>query len=115
MGLSRIPSFTRTIPIQEVRTIDADTLWMSPCYKQPGVALHFTWKQDWPAVKELLPAIERELAPFNVRPHWGKLFTLSPEVLQSRYEKLDAFRKLAAQYDPRGKFQNAFLKQHILT
>jgi hypothetical protein len=36
--------------ISEIRTIDADTLWMSPCYKQPSVALHFTWKQDWPAL-----------------------------------------------------------------
>jgi xylitol oxidase len=99
--------------ISEIRTIDADSLWMSPCYEQPSVAVHFTWKQDWPAVSQLLPAIEREFAPFNVRPHWGKLFTLSPAVLRSRYEKLDAFRKLAAEYDPRGKFQNAFLKQHV--
>jgi xylitol oxidase len=100
--------------ISEIRTIDADTLWMSPCYKQPSVALHFTWKQDWPAVSQLLPAIERELTPFEVRPHWGKLFTLSPAILRSRYEKLDAFRKIAAQYDPRGKFQNAFLKRNVL-
>jgi alditol oxidase len=99
--------------ISEIRVIDADTLWMSPCYRQPSVALHFTWKQDWPAVSQLLPAIERELAAFNVRPHWGKLFTLSPAVLQSRYERIDAFRKLAAEYDPRGKFQNAFLKQNV--
>jgi xylitol oxidase len=100
--------------ISEVRTIDADTLWMSPCYKQPSVALHFTWKQDWPAVSQLLPAIERELAPFKMRPHWGKLFTVSPATLRSRYERLDAFRKMAAEYDPRGKFQNAFLKQNVL-
>jgi xylitol oxidase len=100
--------------ISEIRTIDADSLWMSPCYEQPSVALHFTWKQDWPAVSQMLPAIERELAPFKVRPHWGKLFTLSPAMLRSRYEKLDAFRKMAAEYDPRGKFQNAFLKQNVL-
>jgi xylitol oxidase len=100
--------------ISEIRAIDADALWMSPCYQQPSVALHFTWKQDWPAVSQLLPAIERELAPFTVRPHWGKLFTLAPAVLQSRYEKLEAFRKLVAEYDPRGTFQNAFLKQNVL-
>ena len=100
--------------ISEIRTIDADTLWMSPCYKQPSVALHFTWKQDWPAVSQLLPVIERELAPFKVRPHWGKLFALSPASLRARYEKLDAFRKMVAEYDPRGKFQNAFLKQNLL-
>jgi alditol oxidase len=99
--------------ISEIRTIDADELWMSPCYKQPSVAVHFTWKQDWPSVSQLLPVIERELAPFNVRPHWGKLFTLSPTVLRSRYEQVDPFRTLAAEYDPRGKFQNPFLTQHV--
>jgi alditol oxidase len=100
--------------ISEIRTIDADSLWMSPCYNQPSVALHFTWKQDWPAVSQLLPAIEQELAPFKMRPHWGKLFTVSPATLRSRYEKLDAFKKMAAEYDPRGKFHNAFLKQNVL-
>ncbi len=34
--------------ISEIRTIAADDLWMSPCYEQPSVAIHFTWKQDWP-------------------------------------------------------------------
>ena len=41
--------------ISEIRTIAADNLWLSPCYQQPSVALHFTWKQDWPAVSKLLP------------------------------------------------------------
>ena len=33
--------------ISEIRTIDADDLWMSPCYKRPSVAIHFTWKPEW--------------------------------------------------------------------
>src|SRR6202011_3563725 len=75
--------------ISEIRTIAADQFWMSPCYKQPCAAIHFTWKQDWPAVKNLLPAVERELAPFKPRPHWGKLFTMTPAQLRSIYaEKL---------------------------
>ena len=61
--------------ITEIRSIAADDLWMSMAYKQPSIAIHFTWKQDWPAVRKLLPVIERELRPFKPRPHWGKLFT----------------------------------------
>ncbi len=99
--------------ISEIRTIAPDNFWMSPCYKQPSVALHFTWKQDWPAVSKLLPVIEKELTPFNVRPHWGKLFTLSPQVLASRYEKLPDFKQLVSQYDPKGKFRNDFLNTTI--
>ena len=99
--------------ISELRTIDGDNLWMSPCYKQPSLAIHFTWKQDWTAVRKVLPMIEKELAPFHARPHWGKLFTLSPSVLQSRYEKLTDFKKLVQEYDPKGKFQNEFLSTNL--
>jgi alditol oxidase len=99
--------------ISEIRTIDADDLWMSPCYKQASVAIHFTWKQDWPAVRKLLPVIEGELAPFDARPHWGKLFTLSPDVLRSRYERLTDFKEVVARYDPRAKFRNQFLEKNI--
>lgn len=99
--------------ISEIRAIAADTLWMSPCYKQPCITIHFTWKQDWPAVSKLLPVIERELAPFQARPHWGKLFTTSPAQLKSIYERLPAFVALSKQYDPQGKFRNEFLNRNI--
>ena len=99
--------------ITELRTIDGDNLWMSPCYKQPSLAIHFTWKQEWAAVKKVLPMIEKELAPFKARPHWGKLFTMAPSVLQSRYEKLPAFKELVKEYDPKGKFRNAFLDTNL--
>ena len=99
--------------ITEIRTIAADDLWMSPAYKQDSVAIHFTWKPDWPEVSKLLPIIERELAPYNPRPHWGKLFTLAPRELQSRYEKLPEFLALAKKFDPHGKFRNDFLNTNI--
>ncbi len=99
--------------ITEIRTIAADDLWMSPCHKQDSVTIHFTWKPEWPAVRQLLPVIERELAPFNPRPHWGKLFTMPPALLKSKYEKLPEFIELAKSYDPRGKFRNQFLDTNI--
>lgn len=101
------------LQICEVRTIAADNLWMSPCYKQAGVGIHFTWKKNWEAVRKLLPLIEEKLAPFNARPHWGKLFTMSPAHLQSLYEKLLDFQSLLRFYDPQGKFRNAFLDTYI--
>jgi xylitol oxidase len=77
------------------------------------VAIHFTWQQDWPAVKAVLPEIERVLSPFGVRPHWGKLFTMEPTTLRSRYKKLPEFLELAKKYDPMGKFRNEFLNTYI--
>jgi xylitol oxidase len=99
--------------ISEIRTIQADNLWMSPCYKKNCVALHTTWKQETEIVMNLLPLIEAKLAPFNARPHWAKVFTLAPAVLQSRIEKLTDFKELVKQYDPNGKFRNDFLNKNL--
>ena len=99
--------------ITEIRTIAADDLWMSPCHNQTSVAIHFTWKLETDAVLQLLPQIENELARFNPRPHWGKIFTMAPKILQSRYERLDDFKKLAAEFDPQGKFRNEFLEHNL--
>jgi xylitol oxidase len=99
--------------ITEIRTIAADNLWMSPCHNQTSVTIHFTWKPETEAVLKLLPLIEKELAPFNARPHWGKVFTLDPKVLASRYEKMADFKKLVAEYDPHEKFRNGFLDRNI--
>ena len=101
--------------ISEIRSIAADEFWMSPFYKAPRIGIHFTWKPDWEGVREVLPSIEQALAPFDARPHWGKLFTMSPRDLQSRYAKLKDFRELIATFDPKGKFNNTFLDRCIGT
>src|SRR5216684_2227521 len=101
--------------ITEIRTIAADNFWMSPCYKQDCVTIHFTLKPDWPAVSKLLPVIEKELAPFQARPHWGKLFTMSPLQLHSSYKKLPEFIALIKKFDPQGKFRNDFLSTNIFS
>jgi xylitol oxidase len=100
--------------ISEFRTVAADDLWMSPCYRRNSATIHFTWKRDWPAVRALLPAIEEQLAPFDARPHWAKLFLLSPSRLESLYEQMPAFRELLAEYDPEGKFRNEFLSASLM-
>lgn len=97
--------------VTELRTIEADDLWMSMAYQQRSLAIHFTWKPEWPAVRALLPQIESRLQPFTPRPHWGKLFTTAPEHLHAAYPRLGEFRALMKQYDPESKFRNDFLEQ----
>src|SRR5438034_4672828 len=101
--------------ISEIRTVAADNLWLSPCYEQACATIHFTWKQEWEAVQRLMLVIERELAPFKPLPHWGKLFTMSPAELKTRYEKLPDFIKLCKKFDPHGKFRNEFLSTNIFS
>ncbi|MBJ7904190.1 FAD-binding protein [Streptomyces sp. DSM 110735] len=97
----------------EVRTIAADTQWLSPAYGRDSVALHFTWVDDLPAVLPAVRAVEAALDPFAPRPHWGKVFATPPEVLRERYPRLGDFRALARELDPTGKFTNAFVREAL--
>lgn len=99
--------------VSEIRSIAGDDLWMSPFYKQDSIGIHFTWKDDWEAVQKVLPNIEESLAPYRARPHWGKLFTMTPEKVQTLYENITDFQKLLKKYDPKGKFRNDFMDQYI--
>jgi xylitol oxidase len=101
------------LQISEVRTIAADELWMSPCYRRASASIHFTWKKEQAAVRALLPRIEAALEPFGARPHWGKLFALPPARLRSLYPRLDDFGEMLRAHDPTGKFRNAFLKRYV--
>jgi xylitol oxidase len=99
--------------ISEIRTVAADELWMSPCYHKGCVAFHTTWRPEWDAVSRLLPQLEQQLSPFGAVPHWAKLFTMAPAVLQTRHPRVADFRRLVDRYDPAGKFRNEFLSRNI--
>ncbi len=99
--------------VTELRTVAADNLWISPAYRRQSMTIHFTWKREWPQVREILPAIEERLAPFQARPHWAKLFTIPPSRLHQLYTQMPAYRALLQQYDSGGKFRNAFIRQNI--
>jgi len=107
--------FAPLLQVSEVRTIAADELWMSTAHGRESVAIHFTWQPDTDGVLAVLPTIEAALAPFEPRPHWGKVFTMSPDAVRSAYPKLASFAKLLERQDPPGKFQNAFLRRYLAT
>ncbi|SEB59418.1 D-arabinono-1,4-lactone oxidase [Terriglobus roseus] len=99
--------------ITEIRTIASDDLPMSMAHGRDSMAIHFTWKPEEPVVRKLLPEIEAVLKPFGVRPHWGKIFELDPKYLRQQYASLPRFRALAQEFDPGGKFRNAYLERNI--
>lgn len=105
--------FAGLLQVSEVRTIAADQLWMSTAFGRPSVAIHFTWQPDGEGVRRVLPAIEGALAPFEPRPHWGKVFTMPADAVRSSYPKLPQFAALLQRHDPNGKFRNAFLSRYI--
>ena len=50
----------------------------------------------------MISRIEAELAPFGVRPHWGKQCQVDPQLLQRRYSKFTDFLAADTRYDPNG-------------
>jgi len=99
--------------VSEIRSVAADKLWLSTAYGYDSIGIHFNWLKNWAEVGPFLSIIEEALAPFNPRPHWGKLFTLSPAQIQAHYPRLKDFRALAQELDPQGKFRNAYVARYI--
>lgn len=97
------------LQITEIRTMAADGLWLSPAGQHDAVGLHFTWLPRQDEVEALLPVIEEALAPFDARPHWGKLFTTDAARLAQLFPRLGDFAELAERLDPAGVFANDYL------
>jgi len=102
------------LQVSEIRSVAADDLWLSTAYERDAVAVHFTWVPRQAEVEALLPTIEAALAPFDARPHWGKLFADVDRDLGRLYPRWDDFRALVAREDPDGTFRNDFLDRHVL-
>lgn len=94
----------------EVRTVAADTQWLSPAHGRNSVALHFTWVRDEAAVLPVVRRLEEALVRFDPRPHWGKVYEIPPAVVRRRYTRVPDFRALARSLDPAGKFTNALVR-----
>src|SRR5579859_1115118 len=100
--------------VSEIRRVAADRLWMSMNYEQDSVAIHFTWKREPDAVQQLAAQIEEALAPFEARPHWGKVFHADAAAIAPLYQHHGDFVRLQERLDPRGAFRNAWLKARVL-
>jgi len=92
-----------SLQISEIRTIAADSLWMSPHYERDSMAFHFTWQRDVPQAMAIINRVETALSEFAPRPHWGKLFTTP-----ARYPRQQDFLDLLDRFDPTHKFRNAW-------
>jgi alditol oxidase len=99
------PILTPLLLTSEIRAVAADSLWLSPFHERDSVCIHFTWKPLGAKVHAALQRIEVALAPFEPRPHWGKVFIGTPAPL---YPRLQEFRALRARLDPGRAFGNAF-------
>lgn len=97
----------------EVRTMKADTLWLSPAFGADTVGIHFTWRHVPDAVSTLVPAIEAALASFDARPHWGKLFAMPASQIAPLYPRFGDFLSLRDRLDPQARFVNVWARRTL--
>ena len=107
-------SIRPNLQVSEIRTVAADELCRSMNYGEDTVGIHFTWKPDLHAVEDMLVQLETTLAPFEARPHWGKLFNADAAEIAALYERMPDFIRLIERLDPRGAFRNSWLKARVL-
>ena len=101
------------LQIGELRTVAADDLWLSMAQGRDSLAIHFTWVADADAVRPVVADVERALAPFDPRPHWGKVFELAPEQVAAAYPRFGDAVELIRRSDPASVFGNAFVSHHL--
>jgi alditol oxidase len=100
------PRLAPVLLISEIRTVAADDLPASMAYQRDSVALHLTWVRDQAAVEAAVAEVEAAIAPYEPRPHWGKVFTMTPPAVPQ-------LRRLAAELDPHGIFANDFTEKYL--
>ncbi len=98
----------------EVRFVKEDSFWLGPSYQRSscyiGTKIHFPYGRT-PEYLDYFKMVESLMLSYKGRPHWGKQFNIPTEYFKSVYPKWDDFWALVDQYDPKGIFQNAFLKR----
>ena len=100
--------------ITELRTIAADKLWMSTAYERPSLAIHFTWKPEWPAVQaRCCPRSKPRSSPSSRGRTGASCSPCRAQKLESRYTRLADFEQLAKRFDPDGKFRNEFVQTNL--
>jgi alditol oxidase len=104
--------FADALQVMEIRAIAADDLWLSPFHQRRTLAVHATWVSDLDRVLPALAALQAVLAPYDPRPHWGKVFrSWDADSTAAAYPDLPRFQELAGRLDPQERFVNDHLRR----
>lgn len=96
--------------VLEVRFVQGDDIPLSPAYGRDScyIGAYKAGNNQWP---DYLEAFEEIMLKYDGRPHWGKEFSLSGEVIRKAYPEMDSFLQLRQQLDPDGIFLNRLTRK----
>ena len=96
----------------ELRFVAADDALLSPAFGRDTayVAVHVFQGMDGEAP---FREVERLMAGWGGRPHWGKRSFLAARELRTRYPAWDAFAAARAELDPEGRFENPWARRTL--
>lgn len=100
-----------TFPL-EIRRAAADGVWLSTAHDRDTVYIAAHRHHAEEAGPYLL-LVQRTLAAFGARPHWGKLHWLGARELTELYPRFEDFRAVRAAADPDGLLMSSYLR-HLL-
>jgi L-gulono-1,4-lactone dehydrogenase len=94
----------------ELRFVAADDAFLSPAHGRDTayVAVHVFEGMDG---ERPFREVERLMAGWGGRPHWGKRSYLSSRELRVRYPQWDAFGAARAELDPGGRFESPWARR----
>ncbi|MGN7212670.1 D-arabinono-1,4-lactone oxidase [Brachybacterium paraconglomeratum] len=100
-----------TFPL-EIRRAAADDVWLSTAFERETVyiAAHRYHREE---AGPYLLLVQRTLADFGARPHWGKMHWLGARELSRLYPRFEDFRAVRRAADPEGQLMTPALR-HLL-
>ncbi|OJH40727.1 D-arabinono-1,4-lactone oxidase [Cystobacter ferrugineus] len=104
----------------EIYAAKADSLWLSPAYKQDVVRVDVFWFHDLFRDEAALKAFYQQywdlLKEYDFRPHWAKYMPggdMGPEYLAQRYPQWNQFLALRAKMDPKQLFVTDYWREAL--
>jgi len=96
----------------ELRFVAADDALLSPAHGRDTayVAVHVFKGMDG---ERPFREVERLMAGWGGRPHWGKRSYLGARELKTRYPAWEAFAAARAELDPEGRFENPWARRTL--
>jgi L-gulonolactone oxidase len=98
----------------EVRFVKADNIWLSPAYGRDSCYINIIsyrpYGTDYDYAR-YFAGFERIMLRHSGRPHWAKIYNLSPATVHAMYPKWRDFAAVRRRMDPHGVFSNAYLQK----